>query len=78
MIPRFKTSKNHSLIILQGNQNGWNSNFLKWASGFIGGHEQSEKIKSTSVVIFCSDNLTINSSLSLSLSLSVTYGSVCC
>ncbi|PSS26754.1 UDP-glucose:glycoprotein like [Actinidia chinensis var. chinensis] len=32
-----------------GNQNGWNSNFLKWASGFIGGSEQSKKIESTSV-----------------------------
>ncbi|GFY94719.1 similar to EMS-MUTAGENIZED BRI1 SUPPRESSOR 1 [Actinidia rufa] len=33
----------------KGNQNGWNSNFLKWASGFIGGSEQSKKIESTSV-----------------------------
>lgn len=29
--------------------NGWNSNFLKWASGFIGGSEQSRKSESTSV-----------------------------
>ncbi|KAM7478863.1 hypothetical protein LguiA_027076 [Lonicera macranthoides] len=30
-------------------QNMWNSNLLKWASGFIGGGEQSKKSKSTSV-----------------------------
>ncbi|KAK1548954.1 hypothetical protein Q3G72_001893 [Acer saccharum] len=29
----------------KGNQNSWNSNFLKWASGFIGGTEQSIKEK---------------------------------
>jgi UDP-glucose:glycoprotein glucosyltransferase len=29
--------------------NGWNSNFLKWASGFIGGSEQSKNSESTSV-----------------------------
>ncbi|KAM6554272.1 hypothetical protein CsatB_015034 [Cannabis sativa] len=29
--------------------NSWNSNFLKWASGIIGGAEQSKKSKSTSV-----------------------------
>ncbi|KAL2460508.1 UDP-glucose:glycoprotein glucosyltransferase [Abeliophyllum distichum] len=33
----------------EGNQNGWNSNFLKWASGFIGGKDQSKKDESTSV-----------------------------
>ncbi|KAL5787384.1 hypothetical protein ACOSP7_004333 [Xanthoceras sorbifolium] len=29
----------------KGNGNSWNSNFLKWASGFIGGTEQSKKEK---------------------------------
>ncbi|KAA8545514.1 hypothetical protein F0562_020298 [Nyssa sinensis] len=33
----------------EGNQKSWNSNFLKWASGFIGGSEQSKKSESTSV-----------------------------
>ncbi|XP_017970879.1 PREDICTED: UDP-glucose:glycoprotein glucosyltransferase isoform X1 [Theobroma cacao] len=32
----------HSKEKRQGH-NGWNSNFLKWASGFIGGSEQSKK-----------------------------------
>ncbi|OMO74262.1 Glycosyl transferase, family 8 [Corchorus capsularis] len=30
-------------------QSGWNSNFLKWASGFIGGSEQSKKSNETLV-----------------------------
>lgn len=31
----------------KGNHNSWNSNFFKWASGFIGGSEQSKKDAST-------------------------------
>ncbi|KAL6515179.1 hypothetical protein OROHE_018811 [Orobanche hederae] len=30
-------------------QNGWNSNILKWASGFIGGKDQSKKRESSSL-----------------------------
>ncbi|XP_009780014.1 UDP-glucose:glycoprotein glucosyltransferase isoform X1 [Nicotiana sylvestris] len=33
----------------KGNQDSWNSNILKWASGFIGGGDQSKKSKSTPV-----------------------------
>ncbi|KAG6391795.1 hypothetical protein SASPL_149555 [Salvia splendens] len=33
----------------KGSQNGWNSNILKWASGFIGGKEQSKKDVSSSL-----------------------------
>lgn len=39
----------HSQEKKKGNQNSWNSNFLKWASGFIGGSEQHKKSQSTSV-----------------------------
>ncbi|GFP99210.1 UDP-glucose:glycoprotein glucosyltransferase [Phtheirospermum japonicum] len=31
----------------KGTQNGWNSNILKWASGFIGGKDQSKKEESS-------------------------------
>ncbi|KAL0357165.1 UNVERIFIED_CONTAM: UDP-glucose:glycoprotein glucosyltransferase [Sesamum calycinum] len=34
----------------KGTQNSWNSNILKWASGFIGGKDQSQKEKSSSLV----------------------------
>ncbi|KAL7002014.1 hypothetical protein U1Q18_003164 [Sarracenia purpurea var. burkii] len=40
---------NHSQGKKTGNQNSWNSNFLKWASGFIAGSEQSKKGDTTSV-----------------------------
>ncbi|KAL0422276.1 UNVERIFIED_CONTAM: UDP-glucose:glycoprotein glucosyltransferase [Sesamum latifolium] len=33
----------------KGTQNSWNSNILKWASGFIGGKDQSQKEKSSSL-----------------------------
>mgnify|MGYP004703395741 FL=1 len=40
--------------MVQGDQKSWNSNLLKWASGFIGGSDRSKKIESTSaVIIFC-------------------------
>ncbi|CAL5438882.1 unnamed protein product [Camellia sinensis] len=39
----------HSQGKKKGNQKGWNSNILKWASGFIGGSEDSKKSESTSV-----------------------------
>lgn len=35
--------------IKKGTQNSWNSNILKWASGFIGGKEQSKKGESSSL-----------------------------
>lgn len=38
-------------MIMQGNRNSWNSNFLKWASGFIGGSDQSKKTESAPVII---------------------------
>ncbi|KAK9286489.1 hypothetical protein L1049_014887 [Liquidambar formosana] len=37
---------NHSQGKKKGNHNSWNSNFFKWASGFIGGNEQSKQSKS--------------------------------
>ncbi|KAL8061150.1 hypothetical protein ABFX02_02G069400 [Erythranthe guttata] len=33
----------------KGSQNGWNSNILKWASGFIGGKDQSKKEANSSL-----------------------------
>ncbi|KAI3445630.1 hypothetical protein Pfo_002295 [Paulownia fortunei] len=33
----------------QGTQNSWNSNIIKWASGFIGGKDQSKKGESSSL-----------------------------
>jgi len=39
-----------SFFLLQGN--GWNSNLLKWASGFIGSNEQSKNAESNSPVSF--------------------------
>ncbi|XP_059648174.1 UDP-glucose:glycoprotein glucosyltransferase isoform X1 [Cornus florida] len=33
----------------KGGQKGWNSNFLRWASGLIGGTQQSKKSEHTSV-----------------------------
>ncbi|XP_060167686.1 UDP-glucose:glycoprotein glucosyltransferase isoform X1 [Lycium barbarum] len=39
----------HSQEKKKGNQNSWNSNILKWASGFIGGSDQSKKSKNTPV-----------------------------
>lgn len=36
--------------IYQGNQNSWNSNILKWASGFIGGKDHSKKGEISSTV----------------------------
>ncbi|KAL0384582.1 UNVERIFIED_CONTAM: UDP-glucose:glycoprotein glucosyltransferase [Sesamum radiatum] len=33
----------------KGTQSSWNSNILKWASGFIGGKDQSQKEKSSSL-----------------------------
>ncbi|XP_016539076.2 UDP-glucose:glycoprotein glucosyltransferase isoform X1 [Capsicum annuum] len=40
---------NHSQQKKKGNQNSWNSNILKWASGFIGGSGQSKKSKNSAV-----------------------------
>ncbi|PHT97793.1 UDP-glucose:glycoprotein glucosyltransferase [Capsicum chinense] len=40
---------NHSQQKKKGNQNSWNSNILKWASGFIGGSDQSKKSKNSAV-----------------------------
>lgn len=40
-------------MIMQGNRNSWNSNFLKWASGFIGGSDQSKKTESAPVINYC-------------------------
>lgn len=37
-------------INVQGTQSSWNSNILKWASGFIGGKDQSKKEESSSLV----------------------------
>ncbi|XP_031130527.1 UDP-glucose:glycoprotein glucosyltransferase isoform X1 [Ipomoea triloba] len=39
-------SDSHSRASKKGNRNSWNSNFLKWASGFIGGSDQSKKTES--------------------------------
>lgn len=39
--------------MIQGNQKTWNSNFLKWASGFIGGKDTAKGTDSTSVVNNC-------------------------
>ncbi|XP_015878960.3 UDP-glucose:glycoprotein glucosyltransferase isoform X1 [Ziziphus jujuba] len=51
-----KKGKEHEKLLVsdddvQDNKNGnsWNSNFLKWASGFIGGKELSKKSESTSM-----------------------------
>ncbi|PHT41480.1 UDP-glucose:glycoprotein glucosyltransferase [Capsicum baccatum] len=40
---------NHSQQKKKGNQNSWNSNILKWASGFIGGSDQSKKSKNSAM-----------------------------
>ncbi|CAN4108103.1 unnamed protein product [Withania somnifera] len=42
------------------NQNSWNSNILKWASGFISGSDQSKKSKNTPVVTGGRHGKTIN------------------
>jgi len=39
-----------TFFLLQGS--GWNSNLLKWASGFIGSNEQSKNAESNSPVSF--------------------------
>lgn len=33
----------YGLIFVQGNSNSWNTNLLRWASGFIGGNGQPRK-----------------------------------
>lgn len=38
---------------LQGNPKTWNSNFLKWASGIIGGKDTAKRTDSTSPVNYC-------------------------
>ncbi|KAJ8572608.1 hypothetical protein K7X08_009119 [Anisodus acutangulus] len=50
----------HSQEKKKGNQNSWNSNILKWASGFIGGSDQSKKSKNTPVVTGGRHGKTIN------------------
>lgn len=40
-------------MLLQEKQKSWNSNLLKWASGIIGGSDQSKKSRGTSVVELC-------------------------
>lgn len=50
----------HSEEKKKGNQNSWNSNILKWASGFIGGSDQSKKSKNTPVVTGGRHGKTIN------------------
>ncbi|CDO97566.1 unnamed protein product [Coffea canephora] len=43
------SDESHSRQNRNGDQKSWNSNLLKWASGFIGGSDRSKKIESTSV-----------------------------
>ncbi|XP_068312697.1 UDP-glucose:glycoprotein glucosyltransferase-like [Pyrus communis] len=55
-VAKKKGKEHEKLLVPDGEDNSrdnkegssWNSNFLKWASGFIGGSEQSKKSESTS------------------------------
>ncbi|TQD80729.1 hypothetical protein C1H46_033699 [Malus baccata] len=55
-VAKKKGKEHEKLLVPDGEDNShddkegssWNSNFLKWASGFIGGGEQSKKSESTS------------------------------